>query len=146
MSRKKSGPEPMFGSGVYHFSRTGANPRERWTSPRPRGFESPMPPKRVHPLRLFLKPPHPVRDNQDSYELLNRHAAIPRQILESQKDTTIQNLHKLHRFLRITHRESLSHTGVHCDYTWVAYSSYGIESKSPSTEKSHQSLDRARIR
>src|SRR2546425_7477302 len=65
-----------------------------------------MPPPILSPPNLLLRLPHPVRNNKNPNQLLDSNAPAPRQLLQLQENFPIQNLHKFHRLLTVTHLRS----------------------------------------
>src|SRR5205823_14893168 len=72
------------------------NRRHRMDRAASRTRQSMMPPSLISPSDFFLRLSHPVRNNEDTYQLLDGHAPTLRHLLQLQENTTIKNLHELH--------------------------------------------------
>src|SRR5712692_3416542 len=68
--------------------------------------QPPMPPSIPNPSSLLLGLAHPVRNNENSNQLLDRHAPTLRQIFQLEENPAIQNLHEFHRLLTVAQLRS----------------------------------------
>src|SRR5260370_42249510 len=67
-----------------------------------RTCQTPMPPSIPNPSILLLGLAHPVRNNENTNQLLDSHTPALRHLLQFQEYSTIKNLHELHRLLSVT--------------------------------------------
>src|SRR5437764_13905155 len=72
------------------------NRRHRMDRATSRTRQSPMPPSLISASNFFLRLSHPVRNNEDTYQLLDRNAPTLGHLLQLQENTMIKNLHELH--------------------------------------------------
>src|SRR5207253_9238413 len=78
------------------LSRLRPNRRHGMDRAASRTRQSPMPPSLISPSNFFLRLSHPVRNNEDTYQLLDGNAPTLRHLLQLQENTTIKNLHEFH--------------------------------------------------
>src|SRR5438105_14660674 len=90
------------------LSRLRPNRRHGMDRAASRTRQSPMPPSLISPSNFFLRLSHPVRNNEDTYQLLDGNAPTLRHLLQLKENTTIKNMHELHGLFTIAHLRSTS--------------------------------------